>query len=319
MPCNTVTVEVNFVTAGSGPNTFEFGWREKGTIAYTTSQLQLNGGTPNTVSFSPTCTSGCNAKVYEGYLKSLCDPTGNTTIYFEALVPDPDEVDCYQYEWVCTNVPIASINISAGGQNYLVGDQIVVQGGGGSGVVAEVSAVVGTGVVSAITITDYGSGYTSVPTAGVDNQVSGGSGAVLSVVLDSCVTLDHLYCAGATTATVELGLGESYVECSNETDYSNKFAGLSADEKLQFDINVVGTSCECADCGELDITNNSAVDPLTIVYNTCNATSPAGEIVEVVIAPLGNHVSTCQVLCNTVTAVTPNANYTINSCTTCIP
>lgn len=77
---------------------------------------------------------------------------------------------------------IASVEIEAGGGNYEVGDAISATGGGGSGFSAEVSEVDASGAITAITILDPGSGYTSAPTLSVTSDA--GSGADLTAVVD---------------------------------------------------------------------------------------------------------------------------------------
>lgn len=76
---------------------------------------------------------------------------------------------------------IGSVTIDAAGTGYAVGDAITATGGGGSGFAAEVSEVGGSGEITAVTITDPGSGYTSAPTLSV---TSSGTGATLTAVVD---------------------------------------------------------------------------------------------------------------------------------------
>lgn len=77
--------------------------------------------------------------------------------------------------------------VSAGGSGYTA-PTVSFSGGGGSGVAATLS--VAGGAVNAITFTNFGSGYTSAPTATV-NDISG-VGAQISVGVVSVLTFDVL-------------------------------------------------------------------------------------------------------------------------------
>ena len=61
-----------------------------------------------------------------------------------------------------TNFLSPTFTISNGGTGYVAGTQLVFTGGGGSGAVATIN--VSSGVISSITLTNAGSGYTSSPT-----------------------------------------------------------------------------------------------------------------------------------------------------------
>lgn len=69
---------------------------------------------------------------------------------------------------------------------YLTGDTVSFSGGGGSGVAATLT--VSGGAVTAITFTNYGSGYSSAPTASI--TTAGGTGAVITAGVINVNTFD---------------------------------------------------------------------------------------------------------------------------------
>lgn len=73
---------------------------------------------------------------------------------------------------------VKSVVINDGGTGYLIGDTLAGSGGTGTGFAGTVTAVDGDGAITAVSITNNGSGYTSNPTISVTS--SGGSGADLS-------------------------------------------------------------------------------------------------------------------------------------------
>jgi uncharacterized repeat protein (TIGR01451 family) len=66
------------------------------------------------------------------------------------------------------------------GSGYTVGDPVTISGGGGSGAMAKVATVDGSGAILTVSVTAGGSGYSSTPSA---NAGGSGSGAQLSVGL----------------------------------------------------------------------------------------------------------------------------------------
>jgi len=77
---------------------------------------------------------------------------------------------------------VKSITVTNGGTGYFSGTPTIeITGGGGTGATA--TATVSSGAVTSFTITNKGTGYTSVPTVTITG--GGGSGAVGTAVLDS--------------------------------------------------------------------------------------------------------------------------------------
>jgi hypothetical protein len=74
------------------------------------------------------------------------------------------------------------------GSGYRVGDVVTITGGGGIQATAQVAHVTATGVIIDFTVTNAGSGYTSVPSATVTSSTGSGAQviAVLSLAGDLC-------------------------------------------------------------------------------------------------------------------------------------
>jgi hypothetical protein len=104
--------------------------------------------------------------------------------------------EAYTYGQVC------GASISGTMTGYLTGDTVSFSGGGGTGVAATLT--VASGAVTAITFTNFGSGYTSAPTAAI--TTAAGTGAVITVGIISANTLDVIRCAitwGSAKATMK--------------------------------------------------------------------------------------------------------------------
>jgi hypothetical protein len=100
-------------------------------------------------------------------------------------------------------VGAVTIASGGGGTGYKVGDTIGLTGGNGGGAAVTVATISGTGTITAVTLLDGGSGYTSAPT--VDTTLSGtGSGAILTATLLPAAQADgkpYMSCPGQGTAT----------------------------------------------------------------------------------------------------------------------
>jgi uncharacterized repeat protein (TIGR01451 family) len=103
---------------------------------------------------------------------------------------------------------VNSVTVGSGGTLYggaaFNGTSGVTFSGGGGGAGAVATATIVNGVVTAVTVNKPGSGYTSAPTATV-NQVSGqGSGAAIAPVLGTGI----IYTAGTTSPTISVTVTE---------------------------------------------------------------------------------------------------------------
>lgn len=77
-----------------------------------------------------------------------------------------------------TKASIGSVTITNGGTVYVTGEDLIFTGGGGTGAAGTIVAT--AGVITGITFTNRGSGYTSDPVVTVDTVA--GTGAVLTAV-----------------------------------------------------------------------------------------------------------------------------------------
>ncbi len=142
---------------------------------------------------------------------------------------------------------ISSIAVSAGGSNYVnqsgggsppspgtAGTFVDIVGGGGTGAAAR--AAVSGGAVTGITITNAGSGYTSMPTINISSTISGGnlagSGAsahVSSISLQSIALNDGGF--DYTTPTISLtgggGTGATATAASSPSLTLNSNRGIT--------------------------------------------------------------------------------------------
>ncbi len=78
---------------------------------------------------------------------------------------------------------VSGVTVGAAGTGYVVGDAVTATDGGGSGFIAEVSAIGVGGAITAVTITDGGAGYTSPPTLAVTSTA--GENAALMATVDT--------------------------------------------------------------------------------------------------------------------------------------
>ena len=140
------------------------------------------------------------------------------------------------YSWSITNGTITNFStgtvnkvvLGAGGSGYNSGATISFSGGGGAGATAN-ATVVG-GVITAITIVNPGSGYTSVPGV-VITPVGGGSGANAVAVLGTGI----IYTAGASGT---VGLSVNIVEGSCSVT-SNATVTINPSPSVTTNINSV--------------------------------------------------------------------------------
>lgn len=118
---------------------------------------------------------------------------------------------------------ISDVEIDTGGEDYEVGDAISATGGGGSGFSAEVAAVDASGAITAVTILDPGSGYTSAPTLSVSSTA--GKNAVLTAVVDQY--------ANAITAALPTLLDQLLAVAVVDGPSSNQVAAVNWRETIQ--------------------------------------------------------------------------------------
>lgn len=161
-----------------------------------------------------------------------------------------------------SNGMIIGFTYTARGINYLVGDSIAVSHPSGStgvdfeGTVASVGA---NGEVNGITISVAGDGYLDTPYVKIIDPVSGGSGFIATLVLDSSGTVTDIdivnggrgYSANATaiivgTATTQSAILSTQTEASTYLDlnidptyYYKVWAGLVDDVAVKLQIDII--------------------------------------------------------------------------------
>jgi|TARA_R110002096_G_scaffold276280_2_gene470345 hypothetical protein len=89
---------------------------------------------------------------------------------------------------------LATVEISGGGSNYAVGDELAISGGGGAEAAAKVASV-SDATISAVNVIDAGDGYSVGDTVVFSNEGTGGSGGsarVSSITPTANVSVDSL-------------------------------------------------------------------------------------------------------------------------------
>ncbi|HEX4597004.1 MAG TPA: hypothetical protein VH278_04405, partial [Burkholderiaceae bacterium] len=115
---------------------------------------------------------------------------------------------------------VGSVTVVAGGANYTRADSVVISGGGGTGATAQIAGLSATGAITAIRVTNFGSGYTSAPTVTVTSATGTGAGATATVV------------SGAVTAVTVTGAGNLYSAAPTVTLTGGGGTGAAATAEL---------------------------------------------------------------------------------------
>lgn len=77
---------------------------------------------------------------------------------------------------------VPKVDVTAGGTGYVTTPTVTFTGGGGTGAAA--TAVLTSGVVTAVYMTDWGQDYTSAPTVGFSSGAAAATATVLTEVMD---------------------------------------------------------------------------------------------------------------------------------------
>jgi hypothetical protein len=166
---------------------------------------------------------------------------GDSIVFDGKPASDPTAADALfsatDFEEVQIGVPLASIAIPSGqgGAGYSGTLSVAITGGGGSGATA--TATASGGVITAIVLTNPGSGYTSLPTVEVTGS-TGGAGCTPVATLDGLVqtyyeatcdlTPDNLAAAIAATGNGQLQIvcGVQVQNAGNTARLTYVFAGI---------------------------------------------------------------------------------------------
>jgi len=144
-------------------------------------------------------------------------------LYFQ-----PDEIITSEidsdglYAEATTTGILQTVSVQVGGTNYVVGDEIHVNGGGGSGARARVSSILDS-VVEGIDIIDSGDGYAVGDQVGFINDGTGGSGAAGHVAT--------IISTGDILRNTDIINNFSLKEI-NASDYSSTFIGHAVNTHL---------------------------------------------------------------------------------------
>jgi hypothetical protein len=115
---------------------------------------------------------------------------------------------------------VGAIAVAAGGSGYVFGDTVVISGGGGSGATARVTGVSATGAITATTMTNFGSGYTSAPTVSFTSSAGTGAIATANVI------------TGAVSAVTVTNPGDWYTSAPTVTFTGGGGSGAVAAAQL---------------------------------------------------------------------------------------
>lgn len=138
-----------------------------------------------------------------------------------------------------------SLTITNGGINYQPGDQINFINGGGTGLTGKVLTVdSGTGEILTVSITNGGSGYTSIPTSSIIS--TNGSGAVITPVSNNVgkikkIEFDNFGIGYTTLPTLDMtGLGDGNAVLTPVIGAMNYYSGryITAENILGQDVRI---------------------------------------------------------------------------------
>lgn len=266
----------------------------------------------------------CDQIDYEGYVQATCEEEGSLAgrIPFAfSFVPDPA---CNRYEVICENSAVGSIIITDGADGYdpLPTPPPNVAFAGGGGVGAAATAVVGTGIISALAINNAGAGYSDGAYVGVSLTGGSGAGATADVTIaGGVVTVATINAGGSgyqdtdvlALDTGVVGVPGTPVELGPTTDYGiiiditldNGGSGYTSAPTIVIDASPTGTATATAvlaGCPELTISDCSGASAEAIpagTYQPGESTFMCGETVPTIpdefsVAENGNCLCNCQ-------------------------
>lgn len=130
------------------------------------------------------------------------------------------------YDYLDKQETVDSVSITSGGAGYAVGDVLVFTGGGNPtrAAAGTVSAVDGTGAITAVTISDAGEGYTSTPTVAITSATVTGAATLTAVLTDLHPDNFSVTRSGVTESdgtlrriySTEIGFSEEGLELASE-------------------------------------------------------------------------------------------------------
>ena len=227
-------VELNldwtYPTTPTSPYPVTIYWKRVGLTSYSTFNMNdasVGTATITTVlTYTDYITTDCNLE-YEGYIipncfiGSLtdCDPDGpscpsSNRVYWTATVDATEHQACRSISATCDEGGVIGLNIdpaTLSAQTYTLEPTLNITGGDGVGFTATLTYDSGTQKVTGFTITNPGSGYTTLPTVEIspsDTPVT----LELDVVV-GCDTFEYTCCADGDSYVGFVNVGESVQFC----------------------------------------------------------------------------------------------------------
>ena len=266
----------------------------------------------------------CEQIDYEGYVQATCEEesslAGRIPFAF-SFVPNPV---CNRYEVICENSGVGSIVITDPAEGYdplpAPPPNVVFAGGGGVGAAA--TAVVGTGIISALSIDVAGAGYSDGVYPGTSLTGGSGAGATADITIaGGVITVANIVAGGSgyqpgdvlAPDTGVVGVPGVPGELGPTTDYGtiiditldNPGSGYTSAPTIVIDASPIDTATAdavLAGCPELTISDCSGATAEMIpagTYQPGESTFLCGETTPTIpdefsVAENGNCLCNCQ-------------------------
>lgn len=156
--------------------------------------LVLSGATIVGQSSGATATIERVSQYYDGsnnVYELFLNRDSMSTVKFTAAEPITATLGLIQVTGTIYSI-VESVTINSRGTGYVVGDRLTFSGGTGVNAAGRVAAVNGNGEILKLTITCFGSGYTTAPTS-VTVTSSTGTGVSLTAVAGTTTSYDGYY------------------------------------------------------------------------------------------------------------------------------
>jgi len=181
MSAVAATLTVTFTAQYVGQHRVCYSINSSGTTCVTTNCTGLGASCsvdiPITVD-NETCTD----VVFSGYAQAVCEPTGSPNGRTPFTYTFTSSPQCKRYSVTLLHSGLLNVGIANAGSGYVPGDTIPISITG-SGTGASANALVGTGLIKSLTISNQGSGYTDGTYTNVPLLGGTGSSASATVVV----------------------------------------------------------------------------------------------------------------------------------------
>ena len=245
--------------------------------------------------------------IYQGYVIADCmdatpvtngvpDSVTNAGSTF-TVTAEQQQDPCEFVGLKCESVGILEVAVTSGGSGYAGTETLVIDPPDLAGGVQATGTITFSGnAISAVTITNPGSGYTSTPSVN-STAPSEGTYAQFSVTMEDCAVVDLTSTACNSTNNVSetpdyvLALGDQINYCIDRTSFNDLLAARPELGEVDIMPNFGGTGtgkegCHCLECQKISVLIlGTGSGKLT--YQTCGDTSQG--IVMVTIAITGGN------------------------------